>query len=163
VRDIVREAGLSNQAFYRHFASKDTLLLAALADGQRQLVEYLSRRVASAVPPQEQLRVWIEGVMAQARNRAAADATRPFAVNGARLADRYPSEIAASRAELVATLVPTVHALGGDDLGAAFICDLALARMNDAIAHRRRPAPQETHELVAFCLAGIQGGRADGT
>ena len=31
VRAIVQEAGLSNQAFYRHFASKDALLLAVLA------------------------------------------------------------------------------------------------------------------------------------
>jgi AcrR family transcriptional regulator len=162
VRDIVREAGLSNQAFYRHFASKDDLLFAALSDGQRQLVEYLSRRVASAAQPTEQLQVWVEGVMAQARNRAAADATRPFAVNGARLADRYPAEIAASRAELVATIAPTVQALGGHDLAGVFVCDLVMARMNDAIAHRVRPAPHEVQELVAFCLAGIQGS-AHGT
>ncbi len=45
VRDIVKAAGLSNQAFYRHFASKDALLLAVLADGQRQLVDYLRARV----------------------------------------------------------------------------------------------------------------------
>jgi len=38
VRDIVKAAGLSNQAFYRHFTSKDALLLAVLADGHRQLV-----------------------------------------------------------------------------------------------------------------------------
>ena len=38
VRAIVQEAGLSNQAFYRHFSSKDASLLAVLADGQRQLV-----------------------------------------------------------------------------------------------------------------------------
>src|SRR5262249_18926538 len=43
VRAVVQEAGLSNQAFYRHFASKDALLLAVLADGQRQLVEHLRR------------------------------------------------------------------------------------------------------------------------
>src|SRR4029453_15442160 len=66
VRDIVRRAGLSNQAFYRHFSSKDALLLAVLADGQRQLIEHLEGRVASTKEPKEQVRRWIEGVMAQA-------------------------------------------------------------------------------------------------
>jgi AcrR family transcriptional regulator len=157
VREIVQTAGLSNQAFYRHFASKDALLLAALADGQRQLVEYLSRRVASAANPAEQLRAWVEGVMAQARNLDAADATRPFALNGPRLADRYAREIASSRAELVATLAPVAEALGGSAHAAQFVCDLALARMNEAIAHRRRPSRSEVQDLVAFCHAGVSG------
>ena len=113
VRAIVQEAGLSNQAFYRHFASKDALLLAVLADGQRQLVAYLSRRVATVSDPSEQVQRWISGVMAQARNRDAAEATRPFACNGARLADLFPADMAASRAETLASLAPAVSALGG--------------------------------------------------
>ena len=96
VRAIVQEAGLSNQAFYRHFASKDALLLAVLADGQRQLVAYLGRRVATVTEPSEQVQRWISGVMAQARNRDAAEATRPFACNSARLADLFPADMSAS-------------------------------------------------------------------
>jgi len=158
VRDIVKTAGLSNQVFYRHFPSKDALMLAVLADGQRQLVEYLRARVASTSEPESQLRRWIEGVLAQARNPAAAEATRPFAINGARLADRYPDDLAASRAELLTTLAPSVRALGGTESDASFVCELALACMNDAIAHRRSPQPQEVQRLVAFCLAGVLHG-----
>jgi AcrR family transcriptional regulator len=165
VRDIVKTAGLSNQAFYRHFASKDSLLLAVLADGHRQLVEYLAGRLASIKDPKEQMRRWIEGVMAQARDPRAADATRPFALNGARLADRFPDDLAASRTELLDTLSPSVRALGGTHQDAAFVCDLVLARMNDAIAHRRRPHPQEVQRLVGFCLAGVTHprGRSEAT
>jgi AcrR family transcriptional regulator len=158
VRDIVRAAGLSNQAFYRHFASKDALLLAVLADGQRRLVDYLRARVASTDDPEAQVRRWVEGVLAQARNAEAAEATRPFALNGARLADRYPADLAASRAALVETLLPSVRALGGGDEAAAFVCELALARMNDAIAQRRRPSTAEVQRLVRFCLAGVRHG-----
>ena len=158
VRDIVKRAGLSNQTFYRHFASKDALLLAVLADGQRQLVEYLRSRVASSADPETQVRLWIEGVLAQARNPDAAEATRPFAINGARLADRYPADLIATRAQLLDTLVPSVRALGGTDEDASFVCELALARMNDAIAHRRRPQPPEVERLVAFCIAGVRFG-----
>jgi AcrR family transcriptional regulator len=158
VRDIVKRAGLSNQAFYRHFASKDALLLAVLADGQRQLIEYLRSRVASTTDPETQVRLWIEGVLAQARNADAAEATRPFALNGARLADRYPADLIATRAQLLDTLVPSVRALGGTDEDASFVCELSLARMNDAIAHRRRPQPGEVERLVAFCIAGVRNG-----
>jgi AcrR family transcriptional regulator len=158
VRDIVRTAGLSNQAFYRHFASKDALLLAVLADGQRQLVDYLGARVASTSDPEAQVRRWIEGMLAQARNPAAAEATRPFAINGARLADRYPDDLAATHRELLATLAPSVRALGGTEHDAAFVCELALSHMNDAIIHRASPEPSEVRALVEFCLAGVRHG-----
>ena len=159
VRAIVQEADLSNQAFYRHFPSKDALLLAVLADGQQQLVEHLRRRMANASDPAEQVQRWVVGVMAQARDRDAAEATRPFACNGARLADLFPTDLATSRAELAASLAPAVRALGGSDEAAEFIRDLALARMNDAIAHRRVPSRAEVQRLVDFCLAGIDGAR----
>lgn len=158
VRDIVKAAGLSNQAFYRHFSSKDALLLAVLADGQRQLVEYLRSRVESTTDPELQVRRWIEGMLAQARNPEAAEATRPFAINGARLADRYPTDIAATHTELVETLAPSVRALGGTDQDASFVCELALSWMNGAIAQRNHPQPQEVERLVAFCLAGVRHG-----
>lgn len=159
VRAVVQEAGLSNQAFYRHFPSKDALLLAVLADGQRQLVAHLRGRVATTTDPAEQVQRWISGVMAQARDRDAAEATRPFACNSARLADLFPADLAASRAELAATLAPAVRALGGSPEAAELIRDLALARMNDAIAHPRVPARGEVQRLVDFCLAGITGVR----
>jgi AcrR family transcriptional regulator len=157
VRAVVQEAGLSNQAFYRHFASKDALLLAVLADGQRQLVGHLLSRVATASDPEEQIRRWISSVMAQARDRDAAEATRPFACNSGRLADLFPADLAASRAELLGSLTPAVRALGGSDADAELIRDLALARMNDAIAHRRVPTRAEVQHLIEFCLAGITG------
>jgi AcrR family transcriptional regulator len=158
VRDIVKAAGLSNQAFYRHFASKDALLLAVLADGQRQLVDYLRARLAAGADAEARVRVWIEGMLAQARNADAAEATRPFAINGARLADRYPADLAATRAELLGTLAPSVTELGGTDHDAAFVCELTLARMNDAIIQRRSPEPDEVRNLVEFCLAGVRHG-----
>jgi AcrR family transcriptional regulator len=163
VREIVKEAGLSNQAFYRHFPSKDALLLAVLTDGQRQLTDYLRARVASAGTPEEQVRAWVDGVMAQSRDQAAADRTRPFAVNGPRLAARFPEELAATRRELLTSLTPAVEALGGDEHDAELVRDLALARMNDAISVRRVPGKHEVHAIVEFCLDGLRRERRRGT
>jgi AcrR family transcriptional regulator len=155
VREIVHEAGLSNQAFYRHFASKDTLLLAVLADGRRQLVDYLRGRLAATDDPAEQVRRYVDGILAQARDHTAAEATRPFAIDGNRLAAQFPDAIAASRAELLALARPAVHALGGNELDVELVHDLAMTRMHDALVHRRRPQPREVQRIVAFCLRGL--------
>lgn len=163
VRDIVKVSGLSNQTFYRHFASKDALMVAVLADGQQRLVAHLQKRIGSTQDPVEQLRRWVGGVLAQARDPKAADATRPFAINGARLADRYPTEVAASRAQLLTTLAPVIDALGGDPLDTECVHDLAMQRLHNALAQRRTPDRKEIEHMVQFCLAGIQRSADDGT
>src|SRR2546426_5260521 len=46
VSDIVAAAGLSNDAFYRHFASKDALVAAILEDGAERLTGDLTHPLA---------------------------------------------------------------------------------------------------------------------
>jgi AcrR family transcriptional regulator len=158
VSDIVREAGLSNQAFYRHFSGKDELLVAILDDGQRQLVTYLEHRMARAAPGEARVRAWIDGVMEQARNAAAADNTRPFAINSARLADRFPEEVARSRELLVRPLREAVAEAGGDpQRDADAVYQLVIGCMNDALVARRRPSKADVHHLDQFVLGGLRG------
>jgi AcrR family transcriptional regulator len=158
VSDIVREAGLSNQAFYRHFSGKDELLVAILDDGQRQLVTYLEHRMARAATGAARVRAWIEGVMEQARNAAAADNTRPFAINSARLADRFPEEIARSRELLVRPLREAVAEAGGDpQRDADAVYQLVIGCMNDALVARRRPSNADVDHLDQFVLGGLRG------
>jgi AcrR family transcriptional regulator len=159
VGDIVRTAGLSNQAFYRHFRGKDELLLAVLDDGQRRLVGYLEARMARVDPGAPRVRAWIEGVLEQARNDDAAANTRPFAVNGARLADQFPEQSAHSRELVVEPLRTAVADAGGDRLrDANAIYQLAFGFMNDALARRERPTRADVEHVVAFALAGIAQG-----
>jgi len=156
VSDIVARAGLSNQAFYRHFRGKDELLLAVLDDGQRVLVSYLDARMRRAEAGAPQVRAWIEGVLEQARNPEAAANTRPFTANGARLADRFPAEWAQSREQVVAPLRAAVTAAGGDGArDGDVIYHLAMGRASDAIARGETPSRAEVEHLVAFALAGV--------
>ena len=158
VHDIVREAGLSNQAFYRHFRGKDELLVAILDDGQRQLLTYLEHRMAGADPGAARVRAWVGGVMEQARNAAAAENTRPFAINTARLADRFPDEVARSRELLVRPLRDAVADAGGDpQRDADAIYHLAIGCMNDALVARRRPTGDDIKHLEQFVLGGLRG------
>lgn len=158
VTDIVREAGLSNQAFYRHFRGKDELLVAILDDGRRRLLTYLEHRMAGAEPGAARVRAWVGGVMEQARNRTAADNTRPFALNNARLAHRFPGEVARSQELLMAPLRDAVADAGGDpQRDADFIYHLTIGCMNDALVGRRRPTKDDVAHLEQFVLGGLRG------
>lgn len=158
VSDIVSEAALSNQAFYRHFRGKDELLLAVLDDGQRQLVSYLEGRMHRVGQGAPRVCAWIDGVLEQARNPDAAANTRPFAVNSARLADRFPVESAQSREHVIAPLRGAVGDAGGNpERDANAIYHLAMGRANDAITRGETPTRAEVDHLIAFALAGIGG------
>jgi AcrR family transcriptional regulator len=156
VSDIVTAAGLSNQAFYRHFRGKDELLLAVLEDGQRRLVGALERRMARAEPGTGPVRAWIEGVFEQARNTEAAANTRPFALNGARLTEQYPDATATQRERVVAPLRAAIAATGGDpSRDADAIYHLTMGQTQDAIARGTTPAIDEITHTVTFALRAI--------
>lgn len=161
VGDVVKASGLSNQAFYRHFRSKDELLLAVLTDGRQRLVTTLTARMARVDDGAPRIAAWIEGVMAQARNADAAANTRPFAVNGARIADRFPAEWRASRDALLTPLRDAVAAAGGDPArDAELLYHLAFGAMEAALVRRQPPTRADVDHLVAFSLGGVGGGRA---
>ena len=100
VAAIVRAAGLSNQAFYRHFRTKHELLVAVLDEGIRLLATYLEQRMAAAATPAAQVEAWLRGVLEQALHPRGAAATRPFAVRRGELALHYPEEVARSERQL---------------------------------------------------------------
>src|SRR4051794_2121637 len=72
VADIVAAAGLSNDAFYRHFASKDALVGALLEDGAARLVSYLDHQMAKEATADRKVRRWVEGVLSQTDEEIAA-------------------------------------------------------------------------------------------
>jgi AcrR family transcriptional regulator len=153
VSDIVRSSGLSNQAFYRHFRGKDEFFLALLEDGRRRLVETIDRRMARAKDDTGRVRAWIEAVFAQTQDPDAAAATRPFALNGERLAARFPDAAQRSQARLVAPLRPIV---GDEDAQAIY--HLVMGSMHDALVARRVPSPTEVAHVVDFALKGVDLG-----
>ena len=75
VADIVAAAGLSNDAFYRHFASKDALVAAILEDGTERLGSYVAHQMEARRPPQGKVRRWVEGVLSQAADDEIASTT----------------------------------------------------------------------------------------
>ncbi len=164
MREILAEAGLSTQAFYRYFASKDELMLALLDEGRRRLVETLVRRMSRSADPGEQVRAWIEGVIAQASNAAAAARTRPWVLSEPRLAELFPREQQASVELLVVLLREPITRLEGpnkrpkaDDaaVAATMVYQLTFATLRTHMVAGTKPDSEEREALVRFCLRGV--------
>jgi AcrR family transcriptional regulator len=159
MRDILRQSGISTQAFYRHFRSKDELLLALLDDGRRQLTSYLAHRMTKAATAEGQLRAWIEGVLAQASDETAAAKTRPFLANLDRLAEQYPQDQQESVDLLIGLLEGALAQLGIPAerlrLDAVAIYHLAIGTMHQHIRDRTRPGAGEIEHVIQFSLAAV--------
>jgi AcrR family transcriptional regulator len=159
VRDILREAGLSSPAFYRHFPSKNALMLVIFDDGLRQLAQYLEHRMDGAQDARGRVRAWIEGVVAQAVDREAASRTRPFIANIGRLADQFPAEKARAESALLRQLSDAMIAaaeagqleLTDPHRDARAVYDLTFAFMEQCILSRTRPTTADVEHLVSFC------------
>jgi AcrR family transcriptional regulator len=164
MREILRETDLSTQAFYRYFSSKDELMLALLDEGRRKLVDALRRRMARGSSPEERVRAWVEGVLAQAANPDAAGRTRPWVLSEQRLAERFPEEQEASVERLVGLLREPIARLrgGGTDpdrvsRAATMVYRLVFATLRAHLTDRTKPTAKESEALVTFCLLGATG------
>jgi AcrR family transcriptional regulator len=163
VGEIVQAAGLSNQAFYRHFRSKDELLVTVLDAGIRQLAGYLRHRMDEAATPVEKIRAWLAGMCEQALNREAAQATRPFALSRARLAELFPEEVASSERELtgmlrdaIARAVECGQLPGADaDRDAETLHGLAMGWMERKLTQDDPVDREDAAYLVEFALRGL--------
>ena len=109
VADVVRRAGLSNKAFYRHFKSKEELLLAVLEEGMHQRVAEFEKRMAAAVSARGRVEAWIEGVLVLATDPEEARAARPLYVYQARLAEHLGEELWNSRERLCRPLIDALR------------------------------------------------------
>jgi AcrR family transcriptional regulator len=168
LRDVLAEAGLSTQTFYRLFRSKDELMLVILDDGRRTLLGYLEHRMARATSAQDKVRAWIEGVLAQASNPQAAARTRPFLANQDRLVEKFPEEQQESVDLLVGLLVGSLEELYGSgprrpgrrEDGAArrdaeAVYRLVFATLHDHLARHRVASVDDVDHLVGFALRGV--------
>jgi AcrR family transcriptional regulator len=171
LREVLAEAGLSTQTFYRLFRSKDELMLVILDDGRRTLLGYLEHRMARATAAPDKVRAWIEGVLAQASNPQAAARTRPFLAHQDRLVEQFPEEQQESVDLLVGLLVGSLEELQRSGPGrrgrpgaeatrrdAEAVYRLVFATLHDDLARHRVASVDEVDHLVGFVLAGVGAG-----
>ena len=92
VADVLEEAGLSTRAFYRHFQSKDELILAVYQHDNRRAIERLRARIATATSPLDALEKWVEVALGLGFAPRHAPRTVTLWREGGRLWARYPRE-----------------------------------------------------------------------
>jgi AcrR family transcriptional regulator len=166
VADVVRRAQLSNKAFYRHFKSKEELLLAVLEEGMQQRVAEFEKRMAAASTARGRVEAWIEGVLVQATDPEEARAARPMYVYQARLADNLGDQLWETRERLFRPLVEALRA--GFESGelpdidperdADAIQYLCLGWVNGHVLANTIPSAGEARAIAEFAMRGLDRG-----
>jgi AcrR family transcriptional regulator len=160
VADIVSAAGLSNDAFYRHFPSKDALVAALLEDGTARLTSYLTHQMDKEVEPADRVRRFVEGVLSQADEDIAAT-TLAVLWNGGSLGPERGSGSGSVRtgagAALAALLLEPFTALGSPDpeLDASLAAHATLGRLMDHLWQRDQPTRAEIDRIAGFWIAAV--------
>jgi AcrR family transcriptional regulator len=154
VADIVTAAGLSNDAFYRHFKSKDDLVAAILEDGAERLRSYLAHQMAKSPTPEGQVREWVKGVLAQADTEIAAT-TLAVLWNGSTAGGGPASGRHFASAPLASLLGGPFAALGSatPELDAALAAHATLGMLSDSLWRQAVPTRADIDRITAFCVA----------
>lgn len=157
VADIVAAAGLSNDAFYRHFPSKDALVAALIEDGALRLASYVAHQMDKDATPEGKVRRWVAGILSQTNERTAAT-TLAVLWNGSNV----ESGIAPGRHDSSAPLAELLHepfaALGSTDpaTDASLVAHAVLGKVSEHLWARTRPTRDELEHITQFCVAAAR-------
>ena len=155
VADILAEVGMSNDAFYRHFTSKDELVVAIIEDGTRRVCKSLAEAM-EGVAPREQVALFVRSLIGTVADPKGSENLRALMWNVARTADDSKRRVAA-RASLAKLLVQPMHALGSTEpeRDAYSVTDTALGRMEHFMWRRETPSTADIEHVVQFCLRAV--------
>jgi AcrR family transcriptional regulator len=163
VRDVLAQANLGTRAFYRHFASKDELVLAMFTGAAAQEAERLKRKMASATDPVAAVIAWIDGRLDLAFDRRIATKLQALSTEAQLRRRESPAELQLAFDMMLAPLVEQLrmgHARGlftevNPELDARSIHDVVWG----VVEARWSGFPQRKREtrdrVVRFCLLAI--------
>jgi AcrR family transcriptional regulator len=154
VSDIVAAAELSNEAFYRYFASKDALVAAILEDGTERLRSYVAHQMAQEPTPQAKVRRWVEGVLSQAADDEIASTTLAVIWNAGSLSGELSGGPPYATGPLATLLREPFAALGSSDpdLDASLTAHATVGKLADWLWQQIRPSPHDIQHVTDFCL-----------
>lgn len=105
VADVLSEAGLSTRAFYRHFASKDELVLAVYEHENHRTQARLAPVLDAAPNPHAAFEAWVDQTLALAYEPRRARRAQTLWKEAVRLHESFPSELDAIAEGVLAPLV----------------------------------------------------------
>jgi AcrR family transcriptional regulator len=165
-QDLIKEADVALQTFYRHFGGKDQLLIAVMAEMITGHCESLEAQAATLDDPVERLRLYVTETVSVVNNGVGGG--RFITSQHWRLQQSYPAELAAANrpfADLVQRELEAGRASGRlaprtPERDAWIINQLVMA-----VFHYYSFASDEAPATVAedvwqFCLAAVGGAPA---
>lgn len=155
VADIVAAAQLSNDAFYRHFPSKDELVAAILEDGTERLHSYLAHQMEKADEPADQVRRWVDGVLSQAVDEAVAATTRAVLWNAGSASDRWGRSAAST--PLADLLHAPFAALGSEhpERHASLAGHAVIGALADHLWAGTKPSAREVDDVATYLVRAL--------
>ena len=163
-QELVKEAGVALQTFYRYFPSKDELLLAVIGHAMTEACERWELAGRDLPNALERLRFYMFSAL-ESRGEQPTDATARFVVaTHWRLNRIFPKELADAEQPYVDLLARTIkEAVAEGDLqpadadwGAWFISELVRTVYHD-YAYTGKPTEPMQDQLWQFCLRALGG------
>ena len=157
VADIVAEAQVSNEAFYRYFGSKADLVVAVSEAGAERLFSYIAHQMSKRPEPKAQIETWVRCVLAQAGDPAVAEPTRAVFWNAAAVADRSKRERLDANAHLANLLIPPLTEIGSEDPArdATAVTATVFTLLQQYLHDRVQPSDSDVQHAVRFCMRAL--------
>lgn len=156
VADIVAAAGLSNEAFYRHFSSKDAMVEALLEEGTQRLRTYVEHQMGKESTPEGKVRRWVEAVLSQATGDIAVT-TRAVSWNAGTLGADSAQNPRTANAPMAALLVVPFTEIGSaePEFDASLAAHATLGKLTDYLWQRVEPSQADLDHITRFCLKTV--------
>jgi AcrR family transcriptional regulator len=170
-QDLVKEAGIAVQTFYKHFTGKDQVLLAVIEDLVVDTCTDLKQRARDIPDPVQRLRFYVTSVVGGVGAHTQGDAGPRFITTEHwRLHRLHPQELALATRPFTELLLPEIHAamqagsLAPPDpqYDAWLVNQLVVAVFHHyEYASADEPAEQIADRLWRFCYGALGGPLAE--
>jgi AcrR family transcriptional regulator len=171
-QELVKEAGVAMQTFYRHFEGKDQLLLAVIEDMVSQQAAHYEEETADWPDPVARLRNHVVSALSTLdADGDASSGPRFITAEHWRLHQLYPEELSRATRPFADLVARELRAAQEAGLLAPTDVDrdaVMVTRLVESVFHYYAFAPaEESAEVIGehvwtFCLAGLGGAAGNG-
>lgn len=163
IHDVLREAGVGTRALYRHFASKEALVLAVFVEAAQEEAYRLRSRMAGASDPLEAVRAWIEARLELASDEQTAASLRAVSLEAQQASSESPRQMELALDHILEPLVEQLTrgqaeglVAAGDPVGQALsIQDVVWGATLRQWSGIRSDDVTSHLDVIRFCLRGV--------
>ncbi|MDA8044967.1 MAG: TetR/AcrR family transcriptional regulator [Actinomycetota bacterium] len=165
VGDILRAAGLSTKAFYRHFPTKEDLLIAIIERKRQTTSLYIEKKMKDLDDPIERIEAWVRALFDAVRHPKDLSQNRPLLLAHPRLLQTFPTEMRAGFDEAILPLSAAIREArrqkglpaGDSGLDARLAMQQVYAVLVESAAQDLPPGQDLIESVVAYTVRAAAG------